>query len=453
MAKHTAHTTPRQDYESLPPSQALMDIMIKFTAKSRELRKRGAQVRADLRNLDAVSLSDTDKAETESLLVEMLDSIADQMEKLTKETAVELTRQMEIDRNPPPPEITPTLEAAPYYPAPHTRQIKEFCELLFNPGMAEERVQTVKDEDTNKDIQRPIYTTDTHSLARTGQRVEIIWYQGKIAAEGIMLVQYLRRLWMQQYGNRKPEFLRGELPRLLVLNVREYAKARKSDNFSRTKTQIMDEIKKLVALQFSYYQGDKYTGGTHFLSANLQQTDNDPDNDIIQIYLDDDVAAWFRDAARKFVFYPEKLFKINLGHNPLAWNLGQYLAEQKSYLWKRGDKFLMIRPAEMIAACRILETRQITKHKKQEIIIPIERDLNALGDIYPWEYSTGGRVWAGNYISWMKTAVFNIQYTNNPYDKIDVEARKLADKKRRDAMRSFSPPREKKWKTRNKKRQ
>jgi hypothetical protein len=62
-------------------------------------------------------------------------------------------------------------------------------------------------------------------------------------------------------------------------------------------------------------------------------------------------------------------------------------------------------------------------------------------------------VWAGNYISWMKTAVFNIQYTNNPYDKIDVEARKLADKKRRDAMRSFSPPREKKWKTRNKKRQ
>lgn len=87
------------------------------------------------------------------------------------------------------------------------------------------------------------------------------------------------------------------------------------------------------------------------------------------------------------MYYPEPLYKINGKRNPYSYPLGRRIAEHKNMnAGKKNEDVIAVKT--LLKACESLPKKKNLKSRqyKQLIIEPFERDLDALEDVFSWEY-------------------------------------------------------------------
>jgi len=89
------------------------------------------------------------------------------------------------------------------------------------------------------------------------------------------------------------------------------------------------------------------------------------------------------------MYYPEPLYKINGKRNPYSYPLGRRIAEHKNMnAGKKNEDVIAVKT--LLKACDTLPSKKEVANTDRaftrRIIEPFERDLNALEDVFSWEY-------------------------------------------------------------------
>lgn len=287
-----------------------------------------------------------------------------------------------------------------FYRAPHNQEIREVYQLLFSPSLIYENDNVPAGENLESRLS---------SRLRPGEELVIEWSGGKLVQEGIMLPQYIRKLWYADQNAIKIKF-----------NIRDYMELRGLENITQTRSIIEQELIKLAKLRIYRKLGETRRGYHAFVGTHLFE-----DGQVI-LTLTQETIEMFQAAGNRFHTYLDGLFRLNLKINPNSWNLGNWLCDQKSINWPYWEgKDAIFPTSDLLIAANIQETAN--PHKKERIARRIERDLDALCDLISWEYHPeGGREWPGNYPSWKKASI-KVTYINNPYDNWDKEAKRKAN--------------------------
>lgn len=295
-----------------------------------------------------------------------------------------------------------------YYKAPHNSEIKEVYDLIINPAKA------MFDPDADKD-----HKFRSHALTRKGEVLTIVWGDGKLTQEGIMLPQFIRKLWLRDPKADQVRF-----------NIRDYMKLRGLKNATQTYEIMNRELLKLVGIRIYYTLNEKTRGGYGFVGTHLKEGGE------VLLTLTKETISMFESAGKQFHLYPDALFKINMQYNPLSWGLGMYFADQKSCFWKQwpGDEMVFPNLALLdVSGLSESAVRAGGRHYVKEIIRKIERDLDALSESYNWQYyPQGGKEWSEGWKAW-KAGQVKIKFIASPYDSFDKQAALELDQKKRES--------------------
>lgn len=232
---------------------------------------------------------------------------------------------------------------------------------------------------------------------------------GSLTAEGKMLFLYVR---MYVWHNDSRE---------IMIDLKDYMNLRDIKNITDRRNSLISEIINIRDTKISWV--NRETGKTAFdLSlfdsySNMGEQGGDKDQFIIS--LTGKAFNAFR-AAKAFHNYPKAVFRINQKLNPHSLSLLMYLADwrtrnrnSRSLESEGDDTTAVLNATDLIINIVIPDTPR----KKERLIKPIERDLEALealGSI-KWEYEGGGKEWAGNYTTWIKKARFKITFISSAF--------------------------------------
>lgn len=255
-----------------------------------------------------------------------------------------------------------------------------------------------------------------------GETLKTYWFGGLPKQEGIMLPQFIRKLWTQNPGSATIRF-----------NVRDYMDLRELKNSTRTTENIIAECFRLAKTYFSFeLEGRELRGFSMVETHRLE-------NGEMEITLSKGLRELLIDCGRQFHQYPDPLFQINLNDNPHAWEMGMYISDRKSMLWKWWDGTSAKFTTEELWNSTTLPTEEEVKASMgsqyvKEIIRKFERDMNALANVIDWKYEPrGGKEWTRGWKEWKKASV-RITWKNNPYDKMDKKAAQEWERKKRQAL-------------------
>jgi hypothetical protein len=253
-----------------------------------------------------------------------------------------------------------------------------------------------------------------------GEFLKTYWFGGIPAQEGIMLPQYIRKLWTMNPSRPSVRF-----------NVRDYMELRGLDNSTRTSENIIEECFRLAKTYFSFETTDRELRGFAMVEAHRLEGGE------MEITLSKGLRDLLTECGRQFHQYPDPLFLVNMNNNPHSWELGMYISDRKSMLWKYWDgPSALFTTLELWAATTLpteAEAKTWGSQYIKEIVRKLERDLSALDNVVSWKYKTreGGQKWTRGWKEW-KSASVEITWKANPYDSMDKKAARELEKKKRE---------------------
>lgn len=299
-----------------------------------------------------------------------------------------------------------------YYKAAHSKDIQDVYTLAFSPRRA---VMTALAKG-----EIPVSTLDLGN----GQRLKTYWHDGLPKQDGIMLPQYIRKLWTENPRQDSIQF-----------KIRDYMELRGIENTTRTSERIETELFRLAHTVFSFENEDGPQRA--FALVETHKLNNDGE---MRITLSKGLRDLLIATGKQFHQYPDPIYMVSLNDNPNAWTIGHYIADRKSQNWHLWDgDSAVFTTLEIWGAAPDLPNeaavRDAGSHFIKDIVRKIERDLTSLEalNIHKWQYNVrgGGQSWSRSFKDWKKASI-KVTWINNPYDTYDKEARRELDKKKRE---------------------
>jgi hypothetical protein len=176
----------------------------------------------------------------------------------------------------------------------------------------------------------------------------------------------------------------GSKEQSVALPLEEYMKLCELKNTTEMRKQVNADLKTLLNMRVSFQK-----------SSNREQSMQDIKlcsdvrikNNIIFFTFSEEFFIIMK--TMPVMFYPEKLFKINLKKNPNSYYFLKKISEHKkmNYFKKNADtlsvKTLLGSTPELPTYDEVVNTDRAVARR---IIEPFERDMNELSDLLKWEY-------------------------------------------------------------------
>lgn len=409
-------------------TEKLKAILRAFTQRSRQIQARLAKERADLAEIDNIKLPQADKARAWALAQGLIDKTIAEAEALQNDTENKLSEMLKnLDADSPQAQAIDEVMGAAltgYYKATYSPEIGEVYDLLYDPRHAELIEEPA--DGSPQDAERQSSNYYSHKLATAGpmagNRLVIQWATGKLNQEGIMLPQYIRRLWMENHG-----------PDIVSFDLNDYMRLRglPMKNKAQTCARLEKEIIKLAEIRIYYQDEKQHKHGVHgFCGVHFRKGNK------VSITLTQETINMFRRAGCRYHSYADALFKINTQDYQLAWKLGHFLCDIKSINWhakEHNTRIMGTMELAEAAGLSVDRVRAYGSHFNTKFIPSLEKNLDGLADVIKWEYvGQGGREWKGTFPRWKKEKI-KITYIKNPYDTMDKAEKRRREKVKRDA--------------------
>ena len=171
---------------------------------------------------------------------------------------------------------------------------------------------------------------------------------------------------------------------VVSLSLDEYMKLCNLKNNSEVRKQVNKDLKTLLSMRVSF---QKSSNKEQSLDKIKICSDVKIKNNIIVFTISDEFFIIMK--TMPVMYYPEKLFKINLKKNPNSYYFLKKISEHKkmNYFKKNADtisvRTLLDCTPELPSYDEVVNTDRAVARR---IIDPFERDMNELSDVLVWEY-------------------------------------------------------------------
>jgi hypothetical protein len=176
---------------------------------------------------------------------------------------------------------------------------------------------------------------------------------------------------------------------LVKMPLKEYMELRGLRDYKSTREQVLRDMDALGKVRFECI-GTGATKGD-WININLYGGTSGIKNGVIHYRFNQDFYGSFRCGSSKCLcmHFPKSAMQCNLNTNPHKYWLARKIAEHKRMnLGKPNENAISV--STLIDACPSFpsyeEVRHSNRHVTSRIINPFERDMNALNDVFSWEY-------------------------------------------------------------------
>ena len=195
---------------------------------------------------------------------------------------------------------------------------------------------------------------------------------------------------------------------LASIPIDEYMGLRGKVDVKQTIDQTLTAMAHLRGVEIEVFEGNRLV--TH---AALYGGYYNTKKDMIEFRFTPEFVAML--PSDMFMEYPTLLLRVNPRLNPWSYSLGRKLAEHKRINitdGKNGGNSISVK--SLLEACSDFPNPSKTRHIKEKIIEPFERDMNALKEMLSWQYRDGKPKDYREFISSM------IDITWNDYPEISI---------------------------------
>ena len=281
----------------------------------------------------------------------------------------------------------------------HSKEFKlNLC--VYNKLEAELKLKNILDSANRFRIMRrhdiidtvaSITTTDKYKKGEKGQVNQVVVYQREnvlayIQKElsGFKIRNSTHKLLdaaMMKYAESK----NGEL--VISMTLQEYMKLCGLKSETTAHKQVKEDLDILEGLKIEK-TGSKGFARIRLVGSHIFK------NNMITIGLDSIFARIYLSDKFFSTFVAPEIFMLSDKHNPNSYHLGRFVHVHKGRnLGKPNENIISVR--QLLKVCPNLATVDELREKgigqiRRKIIIPFERDLDALSDVFTWAYKEAG---------------------------------------------------------------
>ena len=208
-----------------------------------------------------------------------------------------------------------------------------------------------------------------------------------VVVEKFLQTKGLRTSTWQLFDALTQEATRDGVKSLKVkISLQDFMNVRGLKDEQEARKQIKEDLGTLshLRIEFNEYRRGRKT--TNFINVAIIGTHGIKNNEIVAVF---DTAFLELYKTYNVMPYPTLLYRLNNKYNPNSFYFGRKITEHKNMNYNKPNADIISVEALLNSSPVMPSYDEISKngrHYAQQIINPFERDMDALEEIFTWEY-------------------------------------------------------------------